>query len=225
MPPLRDAAERHGVAVLGISHTNREKGSSPRNRAADSIGFRQVCRANWVFGLDPDDPSGKRGRSRVLAFDKGNLGADPASLRVKLSTVSIQVQGQTVNMIRADFAGECNHSAADVLDAEANYNRTEKKSDAVVFLRKALPAPSKIVENLAKEEGIAPATLRRARKDLGVISEQRTVDGKRVWWMRLPPVPTLTDERSGKLSEGPGCDSGGNGSGPSTDRKPPPGLE
>src|SRR5436189_1019141 len=41
---LRTAAEQHQTAVLAINHSNRSQGSSARDRAADSIAWRQSFR-------------------------------------------------------------------------------------------------------------------------------------------------------------------------------------
>ena len=72
LTPLRDLAARLGAAVVLITH-HRKRGASGTNgkyRVLGSIAYVGVCRANFLFLADPDDPTGHR---RLMLDNGGNL--------------------------------------------------------------------------------------------------------------------------------------------------------
>ena len=70
--PLKDMAERLGAAVLLITHHSKRgaSGTNGKYRVRGSIDYVGVCRANFVFLADPDDPGGRR---RLMLDNGGNL--------------------------------------------------------------------------------------------------------------------------------------------------------
>ena len=72
LAPLRDMAERLGAAVVLITHHSKQgaSGTNGKYRVRGSIEYVGVCRANFLFLQDPDDPSGRR---RLMLDNGGNL--------------------------------------------------------------------------------------------------------------------------------------------------------
>jgi putative DNA primase/helicase len=72
LAPLRDMAERLGAAIVLMTHHNKQGGSGTNGkyRVLDSIAYVGVCRANFLFLADPDDPTGRR---RLMLDNGGNL--------------------------------------------------------------------------------------------------------------------------------------------------------
>ncbi len=72
LAPLRDIAARLGAAVVLITHHSKHgaSGTNGKYRVLGSIAYVGVCRANFVFLPDPDDPTG---RSRLMLDNGGNL--------------------------------------------------------------------------------------------------------------------------------------------------------
>jgi putative DNA primase/helicase len=70
--PLRDMAERLGAAVVLITHHSKRgaSGTNGKYRVRGSIDYVGVCRANFLFLADPDDPGGRR---RLMLDNGGNL--------------------------------------------------------------------------------------------------------------------------------------------------------
>jgi hypothetical protein len=185
--PLKAQAEQHGFFVLGVSHLNREPSTNARQRSGDSLGFRQIVRAHWVLGLDPDDPTGDDGESRILAFDKGNLGRFPKSRRVHIDDVTVEIEGRQEQIVRAQIGSECEYRATDVLDAQRRHERTDKQNEAILFLRGHLPGVAKEIKQQAADAGIATRTLERAKDALGVESKQHG----HTWHWTLPDEPAI----------------------------------
>ncbi len=78
LAPLQDMAERLGMAVVLITHHNKHgaSGTNGKYRVLHSIDFVGVCRANFLFLSDPDDPTGDR---RLMLNNGTNLaGRQPA---------------------------------------------------------------------------------------------------------------------------------------------------
>ncbi len=72
LTPLRQMAERLGAAVLLITHHNKQGGSGTNGkyRVLGRIDYVAVCRVNFLFLQDPDDPTGRR---RLMLANGGNL--------------------------------------------------------------------------------------------------------------------------------------------------------
>jgi len=54
-------------AILVVAHLNKAMGANPLYRVGGSIGLTGAARSVMLFGRDPHDPEGERGRSRILA--------------------------------------------------------------------------------------------------------------------------------------------------------------
>jgi hypothetical protein len=65
-------AERLGAAVVLITHHSKRgaSGTNGKYRVRGSIDYVGVCRANFLFLADPDDPGGRR---RLMLDNGGNL--------------------------------------------------------------------------------------------------------------------------------------------------------
>ncbi len=79
--PLKELAERTGVAVLVIRHMNKAQGGPVVYRGGGSIGIIGAARIGLVVGLDPDDETEGR---HVLALAKKNLTPDLPSLAYRI---------------------------------------------------------------------------------------------------------------------------------------------
>ena len=55
LAPLKDVAERHGIAVLLIAHLNKAQGLDAIYRVVGSIAFTAAVRALHILAPDPDD--------------------------------------------------------------------------------------------------------------------------------------------------------------------------
>ncbi len=73
LAPLQDMAERLGATVLLINYHSKHgaSGTNGKYRVLGQIGYVGVCRANFMFLADPDDPTGVR---RLMLDNGCNLG-------------------------------------------------------------------------------------------------------------------------------------------------------
>jgi len=183
MAPFARLADETGVAVVVVRHLNKGSGRSAMYRGGGSIGIVGAARAAHVVGTDPDDEA-----AHVLACVKSNLGRQPPSIRYRLVEAASGVA-------RVEWLGECEISADELLSAGEEGGAV---ADAEEFLKDFLgggPQRTSKVFAAARKIGIAPATLRRAKKKLGVKPKKLDFNGG--WSWQLPgskPAPLVPSE-------------------------------
>jgi hypothetical protein len=165
--PVAKLAEKHGVAILGITHLSK-KDAKAINRVIGSIAFVAAARAAWLVASDPDDDSGKR---RLFLPVKNNLG---------------QASGLAFSIADGRLAWEDGSVlvSADEIDDDDTSPREEAKTWLQALLSDGAVPSASIWKN-AKAEHIAERTLKRAKRELGVVAEKA---GKH-WVWRLPDNP------------------------------------
>lgn len=186
LEPLVAACEEHDITVVGTLHTNKKASTNARERGMGSAGWRQLARATFVIGLDPDDPNGADGSARCIGHDKHNLGPWTRTFRFALETVGVPVAGTVQQVVRAVLGEACDVTTDQMLAAEQGFREPEATAEgsAKVWLTSQLEKGPVAMQNLrvaAERDGKAWRTVERAKKDLGVESK-KTPNGW-VWTM------------------------------------------
>jgi hypothetical protein len=193
LAPLQRMADRIGVAVIGIRHLNKTRGSSAIYRGGGSIAIIGAARAGFLVGLDPDDPE-----TRVFAPTKCNLARMPPSLQFTVIEVAKTLaSGEGITISKIAWRGTSERSASDLLAAQATDEDKSAEDDAVDFLHETLwdvPKPTKQVQLEAKIRGLSWRTINRAKQKAGVESQKSGFNGE--WTMRLvlPRMPEGVEE-------------------------------
>ena len=181
LAPLSDLASNHGVAVVAVTH-NRKGDGSAIHRAMGSLAFIAAARAAFSVGKDPGDPTGRR---RFMVPTKNNIGNDETGLAYTLASASCN------DTAVVEWEADPVEISAD--DLLATYTTKSpgpdpvERDEATVWLAEALadgPRPAKELLAQAKKDGISEGTLKRAKRELGVIASKDGWDGGWVW--RLP---------------------------------------
>jgi hypothetical protein len=202
LAPLGRMADKYECAVAPIVHLNKGRAADPLKRTGGSIGFTGAARSALILARDPDDPDPEDKR-RVLAQFKSNYGAIAPSLRYEIKLDDVDGQPEAVLIER----GECDHRADDLLAASVGNERTER-DEAADLLRDELadgPEPQKAVQAAARAAGISEATLKRAKRIVGIGSKKEPGSTIGAWWWALPDqaMPWETDQPgSGEGNEG-----------------------
>jgi hypothetical protein len=175
MAPIRDMAERTGVAVVAVRHLNKSVGLKAIQRGGGNMGLIGVARAGSFFAEHPDDD-----RLRVMAPHKSNLAEKPPSL-------SYQIVSSTIhNTARVEWRGTTDHDANSLAASNVNPHERSVLDDAKEFLLDELkdgPVWAKQVYKDARDAGHAEITIRRAKTALRIKSERCGTEG---WAWRLP---------------------------------------
>ncbi|MGC1852272.1 MAG: AAA family ATPase [Solirubrobacterales bacterium] len=186
---LNQIARSHGCAIVAIIHLNKSASTDALLRHEASAAFTQIMRATMLLARDPDDPNGEHGDQRVLAVTSSNLAREASSLlfRVEPQTVNGDT-GEKIDTARIVHVGESDADGADLLgsiDADARSEHDE----AIEFLRSELatgPQPAKKIQDAARDAGIGPGSLKRAKRRLGVGSKKQGMGAGWAWELPLP---------------------------------------
>jgi putative DNA primase/helicase len=147
--PLVELAERFSVAILGITHLNKGEAKAI-NKVMGSIAFVAAARAVWQVSKDHEDDE-----KRLFLPVKNNL-AQSTGLSFKIRD------------------GRCEWSSEPVLrSVDDSFERNETpKEEAKAWLSAQLDQPiaAKVILRMAAGDGFSERTLKRAKKELGVVS-------------------------------------------------------
>jgi putative DNA primase/helicase len=171
LQPVVDFASAMRCAVLGVTHFSKgTQGRDPTERVTGSIGFAALARVVMATAAPPEP-----GAARRLVRTKSNIGLDGGGFTYELRQVHVpgtDIDGQTV------FWGDALEGSARSLLAEVeviNEQPSPAVAAAIEFLRSALsdgPVRSTDVLEGAKVDGHSEATIKRARKALGVVPKR-----------------------------------------------------
>jgi putative DNA primase/helicase len=174
LAPLSALAEKHGCAVVLISHLNkggREKGAA-HERIMGSAAFVAACRSVYGVWKDGTNPA-----NRLFLPVKVNVAQEMQGLVYQLDGDGIHWSACPTDQT-AEQASAANPSSEDDRSA---------LTDAQDFLRDTLragPMPSKQLLKEGSDAGISARTLNRAKVALGVLSLR--VDSQWAWQLPCP---------------------------------------
>jgi RecA-family ATPase len=190
MHPLKELAERTGVAVLVVRHLNKSGESNALYRGGGSIGIIGAARSGMLVAPDPHDAA-----RRVLAMTKHNLAPPADSLAYRL------VPAEPYAVARVQWEGTVASSADDLLVRQEP--ETPERQEAADFLRAELasgPATWKVLVKRAADQDIKQRTLERARdamKAAGLVDKRqvgRPGEPGMFWeWFLAEQTPTSPD--------------------------------
>jgi putative DNA primase/helicase len=173
--PLAAIAERHSCAIVAVRHLGKSRGGGHAlNAGIGSIDFAAAARSVLLVGQDPDEPS-----KRAIVQIKNNLAPHGEAVGYKLE------DGQFY------WTGTSDLTAGRILAAATDEEERGSIGEAVDFLRVALSdggRDAKAIEAEAKQAGVNPATLRRAKMKLNVRSHKVGMPGTHYqkWVWELP---------------------------------------
>jgi hypothetical protein len=175
LTPIRDMAERTGVAVVCVRHLNKSVGLKAIQRGGGNMGLIGVARAGSFFAEHPDDD-----RLRVMAAHKSNLAEKPPSLSYRIVTSVVH------DTARVEWAGPTDHDANSLASGPTSPIEKTKQDEAKEFLRSELadgPEWAKQIFKDAAAAGISQGTLYLVKPQLRIRSEKVGTGG---WQWSLP---------------------------------------
>jgi len=193
---LADFAARTGIAVVVISHLNKSSARSAIMRITGSLAFVAVVRAAFLLIKDPTDA-----RQRLLLPIKNNLGEDRYGLSFHVESVSIGT-GMAPRVVFDSDTIVVDPDEA-LSDSRSDKNSRPALEEAKDFLLDYLTdgaMPALDVQAAAQAIGISPASLRRARKELGITPQKSGMAGE--WRWKLPELPKVLKSAEDAHSNG-----------------------
>lgn len=165
--PISKLAEKHGIAIVCVSHLNKANAGNAVSRVSGSIAFTAASRATFAVVKDNVNPE-----KRLFIQVKNNLGnsqlghvfiIEECQLENDIKISRIQWLNEQVTMT-ADEALSSLHSNSDEPDT------LSEAKDFLLDLLKENPLAAKEIEKESKGAGFAWRTIERAKAALGIKS-------------------------------------------------------
>lgn len=199
---LMDLLDKSNVAALGVSHLPKVKSGAVQTASIGSIGFSACARSSLLVvdeeepmldeNGDPTNETELTGR-KLLTVNKGNLAApeDRQTLAFRLEPATLPMPHDNITVARVAWDGVKEITAQELWRDKPKQQSTQK-TEAIKFIKQAMRDPkqpsgyrnrlSTEIEKEADAAGISATTLKRAKNDLGVRSEQE----KGIWSWIVP---------------------------------------
>lgn len=178
LSPLAELAAKHGVAVVCVSHFNKNSNGEALMRVTGSLAFVAAARAAFVVARDPEHEA-----RRLFLPLKNNLGNDQTGLAFTVEPVQLESAQGPIETSRVLWEpGAVTTTAEEAMRPEVHGEERGELDDAKDFLRGLLAdgaMPSKQIKVDAEGAGHAWRTIQRAQKALGVIPFK---DGMKGGW-------------------------------------------
>jgi putative DNA primase/helicase len=189
LQPLVDMAANLNAALIGITHFSKgTEGRSPIDRVTGSLAYGALARIVMIATREQDGDDGKPG-PRVLMRAKSNIGRDEGGFQYSLQTEALYEQPDIIASVVV-WGGAVEGTARSVLaaaegepddgDEMGGASLREAKTWLAELLRDG-PVLKKEIDAAARAHCHNPRTVRRAKKDLGVMSIREGATGPWSW--------------------------------------------
>lgn len=173
LAPLAALAEKHNIAILLISHLNKDDAKKLIYRTTGSQSYVNMARAVWAIAEDEETED-----RRFLMPIKQNLSKKPPALAFSI------IDGQGIV-----FEREPVKVAADIVfgTEDQKYEKSQLE-EAKAFLLETLELGSVRANEIFKDAhqaGISERTLWRAKSALKIIAAQTSDEDNRFWIWKL----------------------------------------
>lgn len=179
LAPLSRLAELMQVCVLCVTHLNKSAQSKAVYRSMGSLAFTAAARMVWLVAKDPSRPE-----ERVLAPIKSNISGQAPGLRYRI-TQKPGDRGPTV-----EYHIDPRPVTLEDLEPTEHGETPGELDEAIDWLRETLSGgavSAKEVVRRAQEVGISSRTLKRAKREMGVVSKREGGAADQGSWVWLNP--------------------------------------
>ena len=180
LAPLSELAGRYRVAVVAVTHLNKNNVGPAIYRSMGSLAFVAAARATWVVSKDKENS-----HRRLMLPIKNNLAADVLGL-----AYSIEPYGPNDDPVVVWEPEPVEVSVDDALEhSNGEREKSGALSEAVDWLRDALgngSVPSEELKRQARNDGIKDRTLERAKLELKIKAHREGFGESGQWVWTLP---------------------------------------
>lgn len=175
---LADVLGETGTAGLLTRHLRKGAGGDPLEAGLGSVAIGNTCRTIWRCDRHPEDDT-----AYVFCRVANNYAPRVPSLIYRLTP--------SHNAVRLEWAGESALSADALAEGRAGAADRDECKDAALLLRGLLAGGKQQATTILAEgrlSGMGERTMRKAKAELGVLSERTVTPGsKEASWYWLPP--------------------------------------
>lgn len=177
MTPLATFAEKHRVAILGISHLNKSSTQDALQRVNGSLAMVAASRAVFIVVKDKTNPI----RHLLLSL-KNNLARDVGGFAFSIADRTLDNGIETSMIVWED--SPVNMTADEAMNARPAREDAAARDEARLFLLDLLadgPMASCDVKNEAERAGFSWATIRRAKDGGCIETKKEGFNGGWIW--------------------------------------------
>lgn len=171
---LQRVAREFNLAIIIVNHLNKtsaDRSQSALHRGGGNLsGIAGNVRFIMLVARDPEDPE-----ARVLAMTKHNLSPQAPSLKFRAYAYDgKELVSQGIEVAHLKWEGVSQYTSDQLVSKDAT-KEPSKLDEAIELIADAIEDGDNLavaIERRASEKGISDATLRRAKKRLGVVSQK-----------------------------------------------------
>ncbi|MGP4058884.1 AAA family ATPase [Mycobacterium sp. 4D054] len=201
---LARVADETGAVMMFVRHFGKGGGNAS-DKMSGSHAFRDAVRSLFLFAEDGDRV--------VVTQDKGNYAPrGEESFAFRLESITVPTDDGPAEVARVVELGSSEVSVGDVINRAHQDDDAGERTAAEHWLQDYLTengaTPSKVVKAEARKEGISEATLKRAKKKLGVLDHSEGFPRTSTWDLpnRLTTEPTALGHEPTEPTEPTGLD-------------------
>jgi hypothetical protein len=185
LAPLAEWAAKHRLAVVFVSHLNKNGSGRALSRLTDSLAFGALARCGWLV-MPEQDATGETGRKLFLR-GKNNLAADAGGLAYRIEGRTVNAGTGNISAPRIVWEGPVDITADEAMEGAGS--KPTNHDVAVAFLEDFLatgPQPRKIIEEQAEIRELSWRTIERAKTTLSVTATKVGFAKSGCWMWSLP---------------------------------------
>ncbi|OBB18549.1 hypothetical protein A5761_08685 [Mycolicibacterium setense] len=205
LEPIAALADRRKVTIIGLAHFGKRDGADSGQLMLGSVAWSQVARCVLSIAEDPDTGT------RVLTNTKANYAGTDRSVEFRIASTTVETDDGPTEIGSVEWLGDTTVDARDLLGGDGSEDAGERTA-AEHWLHDYLTAngatASKVVKSEARKEGISEATLKRAKKKIGVQDRSEGFPRTSTWELpsRISGEPTGVSREPTEPTEPTGRD-------------------
>jgi hypothetical protein len=194
LAPLQELASRRSIALVAISHLNKNSGGGKSiNAVTGSNAFVAASRAAFLVVKDNADPN-----VRLFVETKNNLASAPTlAFRVHPTALPNGIVAPYVQFQAGTVAVTADQAITDANLQEDGSALAEAKEFLKIELADG-PISARAITASANQAGVSVKTLRRAAKLIGVVRHKEGFQGEWVWSIPFGAFQALKMATKGK---------------------------
>ena len=191
LAPLSELASKHKVAIVLVSHLNKNKGGSASYRVMGSLAFTAAVRTAYIVTKDKENPE-----RRLLMPLKSNISKDRTGLAYSI------VEADNNAPVIAWESEPVEMTAEEALEMSESLEENTATDEAVNFLIDLLaegPVKADEAKKEAQKIGISPKQLRTARGKMGIKPKKSSSFKDGFWQWKLPEGALRNEDAQSKV--------------------------
>jgi putative DNA primase/helicase len=190
LTPLAKLAEKHGVAIIIVTHFNKNSSNDSIHRVGGAMAMVGVVRIAWTFAEDKED-----GKRKMLPL-KANIAPNVGGFEYKIIPQEVFHNGQYVSEGKIDWGEKTCSSVDSAIKFKSKDEKPPLYQLAMIWLQEHLedgePHSAAEIFISAEYAGFKEDTLEMAVSKLGTIKKShQEVPGPWLW--QIPKLKKVTE--------------------------------